>query len=123
MPLRGSVREARVFAQKHGAWIAARLARLPIAAPFGHGAIVPLRGELHRIVHRPKERGTVWIEAGSDGAQLLCVAGQAPHVGRRVGDYLKREAKRELEAGFLVNMRVEAAWGPEQDFDTRSKPS
>ncbi len=98
MPLRGSVREARVFAQKHGAWIAARLARLPIAEPFGHGAIVPLRGEPHRIVHRPKERGTAWVEAGSDGAQLLCVAGQAPHIGRRVGDYLKREAKRELEA-------------------------
>ena len=98
MPLRGSVREARTFAQKHGAWIAARLARLPEAAPFGNGMIVPLRGEPHRIVHRAKERGTVWIEIGSDGEQLLCVAGQAPHVGRRVGDYLKREAKRELEA-------------------------
>jgi predicted metal-dependent hydrolase len=28
---------------------------------------------------------------------LLCVAGHAPHVGRRVGDYLKRVAKRELD--------------------------
>jgi hypothetical protein len=98
MPLRGSMREARSFALKHGAWIAARLARLPEAAPFGDGTVVPLRGEPHRIVHRAKERGTVWTEIGSDGAQLICVAGQAPHVGRRVGDYLKREAKRELEA-------------------------
>ena len=98
MPLRGSVREARFFALKHGAWIAARLARLPEAVPFGDGMIMPLRGEPHRIVHRPKERGTVWIEMGSDGEQLLCVTGQAPHIGRRVGDYLKREAKRELEA-------------------------
>ena len=97
MPLRGSAREAKIFAQKHGAWIAARLARLPEAAPFADGMIVPLRGEPHRIVHRAKERGTAWIEMGSDGEQLLCVAGQAPHVGRRVGDYLKREAKRELE--------------------------
>jgi predicted metal-dependent hydrolase len=98
MPLRGSVREARSFALKHGAWIAARLARLPGAAPFGDGIIVPLRAEPHRIAHRPKVRGTVWIEMGSDGEQLLCVAGQAPHIGRRIGDYLKREAKRELEA-------------------------
>ena len=97
MPLRGSVREARSFASKHSAWIAARLARLPEAAPFGDGTIVPLRGEPHRIVHQLKGRGTVWIEMGSDGEPLLCVAGQAPHVGRRVGDYLKREAKRELE--------------------------
>jgi predicted metal-dependent hydrolase len=98
MPMRGSVREAKSFALKHGAWIAARLARLPEAAPFGDGTIVPLRGAPHRITHRSKERGTVWTEIGSDGAQLICVAGQTPHVGRRVGDYLKREAKRELDA-------------------------
>ncbi|HEY6026504.1 MAG TPA: metal-dependent hydrolase, partial [Pseudolabrys sp.] len=41
MPLRGSLREANVFAQKHGAWIAARLKRLPRPAPFAHGAVVP----------------------------------------------------------------------------------
>ena len=29
---------------------------------------------------------------------LLCVAGEAPHVGRRVGDYLRREAQRDLSA-------------------------
>ncbi len=29
--------------------------------------------------------------------------------------------KRELAAGFLVNMRVEAAWGPEKDFDIRAQ--
>ena len=49
MPLRGSLREANVFAQKHGAWIAARLKRLPRPAPFAHGAVVPLRGVDHRI--------------------------------------------------------------------------
>jgi predicted metal-dependent hydrolase len=98
MPLRGSVRDATIFARKHGSWIAARMARLPEAAPFGDGTIVPLRGELHRIVHRPQARGTVWIEIDADGKRLLCVAGQTPHVGRRVEDFLKREAKRDLEA-------------------------
>jgi predicted metal-dependent hydrolase len=98
MPPRGSVKDARAFAQKHGTWIASRLSRLPQPAPFRHGTIIPLRGEPHRIEHRSGERGTVWIELGDDGCRALCVAGAAPHVARRVRDYLKREAKRELEA-------------------------
>src|ERR1700739_770294 len=49
IPPRGTLAEARDFAQKHGAWIAARLDRLPQAAPFADGIIVPLRGELHQI--------------------------------------------------------------------------
>src|SRR5882757_9511175 len=53
MPPRGSVKQASAFAQKHGAWIAARLERLPDAAPFADGMVLPLRGLHHRIVHRP----------------------------------------------------------------------
>ncbi len=98
LPPRGSVKQAREFAQKHGAWIATRLRRLPQAAPFADGTVLPLRGVEHRIEHRRGTRGTVWIECGSDGAQLLCVAGEAPHVARRVRDFLMREAKRDLEA-------------------------
>ena len=98
MPPRGSVREAKEFAQKHGGWIAARLRRLPEAAPFADGTVLPLRGVQHRIVHRPGLRGTVWAEMGADGEALLCVAGGAPHIDRRVGDFLRREALRDLDA-------------------------
>jgi predicted metal-dependent hydrolase len=98
IPPRGSLNEARDFAQKHGSWIAARLGRLPKAAPFTHGAAVPLRGVHHRIVHRRCVRGTVWTETTDVGERLLCVAGEAPHVNRRVSEFLRREAKRELEA-------------------------
>src|SRR5476651_2977 len=97
MPPRGSVREAKEFAQKHGGWIAARLRRLPEAAPFADGTVLPLRGIQHRIVHRAGLRGTVWPEAGADGEALLCVAGDAPHIDRRVSDFLRREARRDLE--------------------------
>lgn len=97
MPPRGSMKQAKEFAEKHSAWIAARLRRLPEAAPFADGNIVPLRGVDHRIVHRPGARGTVWIEASEANEPLLCVAGAAPHVARRIGDYLKREAKRDLD--------------------------
>ena len=97
MPPRGSLREAREFAQKHGAWIAARLKRLPEAAPFAHGFEVPLRGEPHRIVHRRGLRGTVWTGTDELGNRLLCVAGEPPHINRRISDFLRRAAARELQ--------------------------
>ena len=108
MPPRGSLKEAYAFAQKHGGWIAARLGRLPRAAPFADGAVVPLRGVPHRIVHRSGVRGTVWTETAATGEHLLCVAGRAPHVARRVSDYLRREAGRELE---IASLKFAAALG------------
>jgi hypothetical protein len=101
IPPRGSLKEAHEFAQKHGGWIAARLGRLLQAAPFADGVVVPLRGEPHRIAHRPGARGAVWVEIDADGGRLLCVAGHAPHIERRIGDFLRREAKRDLEAASL----------------------
>jgi predicted metal-dependent hydrolase len=101
IPPRGTLKEAGEFAQRHGGWIAARLGRLPAAMPFADGVVVPLRGVPHRIAHRRGMRGTVWAEVANDGERLLCVAGNAPHLDRRVGDYLRREARRELEAASL----------------------
>jgi len=95
MPLRGSLREAKAFAERNGGWIAARLKRLPQAIPFTDGLELPLRGVPHRIAHRAG-RGTAWIEPGEP--PLLCVAGDRAHLARRVQDFLKREAKRDLEA-------------------------
>ena len=98
IPPRGSLREAREFAQKHSAWIAARLQRLPQAMPFAHGVTVPLRGTPHRIVHRHNARGTVWTEQDDAGGHLISVAGEPPHHNRRILDFLKREARRDLDA-------------------------
>jgi predicted metal-dependent hydrolase len=110
MPPRGSVREARDFAQQHGGWIAARLKRLPEAAPFVHGVEVPLRGIPHRIVHRRGVRGTVWTETDESGRRIMCVAGDPPHLDRRIGDFLKREARRDLEAAssrYAARLRID----------------
>ncbi|MDQ8732672.1 SprT family zinc-dependent metalloprotease [Bradyrhizobium sp. LHD-71] len=96
MPMRGSLADAKEFAQRHGAWLAERLRKLPDGVAFRDGASVPLRGEQVRIVHRPRARGTVWLECGDDGTNLLCVAGDAAHTARRVKDHLKREARRDL---------------------------
>ncbi len=98
MPPRGSIKEAKEFAQKHGGWIAARLKRLPQAAAFAEGTDVPLRGVPHRIAHRRGERGTVWTAHSPGGSPIICVAGEDAHLNRRVSDFLRREAARDLEA-------------------------
>ena len=84
MPPRGTLADAKDFAQRHGGWIAARLGRLPKAAPFLPGTVVPLRGVPHRIVHRAGMRGTVWTEIRDSGERIICVAGGVEHVERRV---------------------------------------
>ena len=42
----------------------------------------------------------------ANGERLLCVAGHAPHIDRRIGDFLRREAKRDLEAASLRYARA-----------------
>jgi predicted metal-dependent hydrolase len=103
MPPRSSLIGAKTFAERHAAWIGARLDRLPAPKHFGAGEHVPLRGTLHRIVHRPAVRGTVWIEPAKtpENPPLLCVSGEAPHLPRRVHDYLVREAKRDIEHAVM----------------------
>src|SRR3954470_21653090 len=79
MPQRGSVREAKAFAERNGGWIAARLKRLPQAIALEDALELPLRGVPHRIVNRPSARGTVWIEA-NESMPLICVAGDGAHL-------------------------------------------
>src|SRR5262249_56858856 len=104
----GGHRGGGAVRRKEGGWSAARLKRLPEAAPFAHGIEVPLRGVPHRIVHRRGARGTVWTETDDRGARLLCVAGEPPHLDRRIADFLKREARRALE---VASARHAAALG------------
>ena len=101
LPPRSSLVRAKVFVDRHAAWIGTRIARLPASTPFGPGAVVPFRGVLHEITHRAAVRGTVWVEAADiddGGLPKLCVSGDAPFVARRVQDFLMREARRDLVA-------------------------
>ena len=108
MPPRGTIADAKDFAQRHGGWIAARLGRLPKAAPFLPGTVVPLRGVAHRIVHRAGVRGTVWTETRDSGERIICVAGGAEHIERRVHDFLKREVRNDLQKASQAY--AEALW-------------
>src|ERR1700685_4237413 len=53
MPARSSLHSAREFAERHAAWIGARLARLPRPVTLEPDSSAPLRGIDHRIVPCP----------------------------------------------------------------------
>lgn len=99
LPARTPMAAARDFVERHVGWIEQRLARLPEKVPFAPGEIVPLRGVPHRIVLREGVRGVVRVEPGLRGeGPTLAVHGAAPHASRRVTDFLKREARKDLVA-------------------------
>ena len=56
-----------------------------------------MRGTPHLIVHEPGKRGTVEV-AEVDGRPALVVHGDRRHLTRRVADFLKREARRDIDA-------------------------
>lgn len=91
-----SLAAAGDFVRRHREWIRVRLGRLPEVVSFEQGALVPLRGEPHRILHQSATRGTVWTGLDAVGGPALYVAGEIPHVARRVLDHLKREARRDI---------------------------
>lgn len=97
LPERVDFAAGRSFAEKHGGWIAARIAKRPMAVPFEPGQMVPLRGAPHRIVHWSKARGLTQATTDRDGAPIIAVAGEGAHVPRRVKDFLKRLALEDLE--------------------------
>lgn len=90
-------REVERFIDRHQGWLEERLARLPDRPQVRPGISIPLRGVPHRIVHEPGARGTTRIAEGEEGPMLV-VHGDRRHLPRRVADFLKREARREIEA-------------------------
>eukprot|EP01037_Dinobryon_pediforme_P002543 gene2543-2582_t len=97
MPQRGSVRTAQDFADRHRGWIVEKMQRLPQNIPFIAGSAVPLRGEVHHIVHGKEKRGLVRPIRPESGPELH-VFGEAAHIPRRVSDFFRREARKDLAA-------------------------
>lgn len=88
--------EVEHFLVRHQGWLEQRLAKVPAQARVRPGIKVPLRGVPHRIVHEPGARGTVTIGLDA-GGPFLNVYGDRAHLPRRLSDFLKREAKAEIE--------------------------
>jgi predicted metal-dependent hydrolase len=95
LPRRCSQTEALRFLEASRGWIDSRLAQLPPRTPFLNGAAVPVMDVPHpiRAMGRTRGRGPAWIEEGE-----IRVAGDPAFVARRVRDFLRGLAKRELSA-------------------------
>lgn len=93
LPSRTRLAEAERFLLAQRDWLAARLQALVPAQGLADGAVVPLFGAERRVRHRPDARRGVWL----DGDEIH-VSGQAEHVSRRVGDFLRTEARRVMVA-------------------------
>ena len=83
------------FLDRHRPWIIERLTRQPRRLRFTDGAVVPLRGVPHRLRESGDYRGRVQVEDGDN--PCLVIPGDTPHVERRLVDFLKAEARRDLE--------------------------
>ncbi|MBO6717093.1 MAG: M48 family metallopeptidase [Rhizobiaceae bacterium] len=84
------------FLERHRGWLEQRLAKVPEQPTVRPGIKVPVRGVPHLIVHEPGKRGMAETARTEDGPVLI-VHGDIRHLPRRVADFLKREARREIE--------------------------
>lgn len=96
MPESAVLEQALAFARAHGGWIASRVDRLPDRVTLEHGAQVPLRGVAHRIMHWSRVRGPTRATSDAQGEPIIAVAGEAEFVGKRVREFLQREARSDL---------------------------
>jgi hypothetical protein len=99
VPRSGRLAEAQAFVARQSAWLLARLERAVKPVSFSEGAVVPLRGVDHRIEGTGKLRGRVEVLEGIDMPALL-VPGE-DLLARRLTDWLKAEAKSDLEARVI----------------------
>ena len=104
IPAQGRWSEAEAFLNRHAAWLAARLKRVAKPVSFRAGALVPLRGVEHRIVPTGTVRGRVETTLIDDEPSLL-VPGESAHRARRLVDWLKLEAQRDLDRRVAVHAR------------------
>lgn len=93
LPLRASRRAGLALLRAHEEWVGERLDALPQPLALKPGAVVPVHGVPHEIVHSPGGRGGAWIENGK-----IFVTGELEFLPRRVADCLKRLARQRLTA-------------------------
>ena len=96
LPTRTSLAQGERFLNGQLAWIEARLARRAPSAPFRSGGVFPLRGTPCRIEHRDG-RGVVSLALEGEGS-LVSIPGAEEFLARRLLDWLKREARHDIES-------------------------
>jgi predicted metal-dependent hydrolase len=89
-------REVTDFLARHQGWLASRLARFSGESTLEEGGMIFLRGVAHRIERTGRLRGITESVIVED-EPVLRVSGAPEHLGRRIADFLKKEARHDLE--------------------------
>jgi predicted metal-dependent hydrolase len=107
LPVQCDLGEAGSFLSRNIDWVRERLDSLPRAGPFNDGALLPLRGELHKLVFTGRREAgrVVQPRASAAGLPELRVSGRKEHAVRRLRDWLSEEARRDLDARVLHHAR------------------
>jgi predicted metal-dependent hydrolase len=107
LPLLCDAGEAGPFISRNIDWVRARLDSLPQPVRFKDGAVMPLRGEPHKIVFTGKSSrdGVVNRHVGPNFNELR-VSGDTSHAPRRLKDWLAAEARRDLEQQVAVHAKT-----------------
>jgi predicted metal-dependent hydrolase len=105
VPLGVPIRDVEDFLDRHHGWLASRIASLPTEGSLGEGGKIMVRGVSHRIVSTGKLRGLTEASV-VDGQPVLLVSGAPEHLGRRLSDFLKKEARRDLEERARYHARA-----------------
>jgi predicted metal-dependent hydrolase len=96
VPVGVPIMQVEDFLERHHGWLSAKLSKLPPSGRLAEGSELLLRGVSHRIVSTGKLRG-VTEKSEIEGVPALLVSGGPEHTGRRLSDFLKKEARRDLE--------------------------
>lgn len=89
-------REIDDFIRRQQGWLTTRLARYPADCRVREGGMLRLRGVEHRIMRSGLVRGLTETRMIGE-TPVLMVGGLPEHLGRRVADFLKKEARSDLE--------------------------
>ena len=109
LPLRGDLKKAILFAERHADWISQKLAHLPQSVPLIAGSVIPFRGLAHQIKTTGRRGAQVVFDTDETGNAILDVPGDPAFCARRLRDFLQKQARLDLQKAvdhYAVKLNV-----------------
>lgn len=94
VPKRGNWPDAQDFLRRHHDWLNQRMDKIALPRLVEPDMALPLRGVPHILGRTEQLRGLVQID---DELQRIDVPGAPEHFARKLGDWLKAQARQDLE--------------------------
>jgi len=117
LPMWINEREALLMVREKSSWLLNKLDKIPTKIRFEKGAQIPVLGTYHNIFHDPDQKG---ITIKNDNQ--IWLGGHPEHLSRRLGDWLRREAKNIIRSKAIeMAERLNKKIGRITIRDTRSR--